>query len=91
MTFAQCQHIKGLGSTKKHMQTFKYEKLITDDRIESGVKCRVATVKRLPVLHHSADYISISFEIILVSLKIEYPLSRLVCSLENNIATYEET
>ena len=39
------------------------------------VECRVATVKRLPVLHHSADYISISFGIIeptLATLKNEY-------------------
>ena len=38
----------------------------------------VPAVKRLPVLHHSIDYISISFGItepILVALKIEYCLS----------------
>ena len=45
----------------------------------AGVKCQMAAVKRLPVLHHGADYISISigiFEPILVTLKIEYHLSR---------------
>ena len=45
----------------------------------AGVKCRAAAVKHLPVLHHSADYIFISFGIIdpvLVSLKVEYRLSR---------------
>ena len=40
----------------------------------AGVKCCVAAVKRLPVLHHSADYIFVSIwiiETILVTLKIE--------------------
>ena len=47
----------------------------------AGVKCRVAAVQRLPVLHHSADYILITFGIIepiLLTLKIEY---RLICAL----------
>ena len=57
----------------------------------AGVKCRVAAVKRLPVLHRSADYIFISFgiiELILVTLKIDYivPLS-----LANYIVAFEET
>ena len=45
----------------------------------AGVKCRVAAVKHLPVLNHSADYISTSFGITepsLVTLKIEHHLSR---------------
>ena len=44
----------------------------------AGVKCRVAAVKPLPILHHKADYICISFGIIepiLVSLKIEHRIS----------------
>ena len=43
--------------------------------IAASVKCYVAAVKRLPLLHHSADYIFISFgntESILLTLKIEY-------------------
>ena len=43
----------------------------------SGAKYRVAAVKCLPVLHHSADLISFGIiELILVTLKIEYRLSR---------------
>ena len=45
----------------------------------TGVKCRVAAVKRLHVLHNYADYIFISVEInepILVTLNSEYHLSR---------------
>ena len=38
----------------------------------AGVKCRIAALKRLPVVQHSADYIFISFEPILVTLKVEY-------------------
>ena len=41
----------------------------------AGVKCHVAAVKRLRVLHHSADYIFIFFGItgpIVVSLKMEF-------------------
>ena len=44
----------------------------------AGVKCCVATIKRLPAFHHNADYIFISFGIIkpvLVILKIGYRLS----------------
>ena len=49
----------------------------------AGVKCRVADVKRLPVLYHSADCIFITFIFItfgitepnLVSLKSEHRLS----------------
>ena len=47
-----------------------------------GDKCRVAAVKRFPVIHHSADYIFISFGItepILVTLKTEYCLSLSQC------------
>ena len=50
------------------------------------VECRVAAVKRLPVLHHSADYIFISFGIIepiLVALKFKHRLSR--CSVMGRI------
>ena len=60
-----------------------------------SVKCRVAAVKYLPVLHHSANYIFISFatiEPILITLKIEYrlkPVLRGVCSIANYIAVYE--
>ena len=39
----------------------------------AGVKCRVAVVERLSVLHHTADNIFISFgaiELILVALKL---------------------
>ena len=63
----------------------------------------LSAVKRLPVLHHSANYISIAFGIIepiLFTLKIEYCLSRcwawgggargLVYSLANYIAVYAE-
>ena len=43
----------------------------------ASVKCREAVVKRLPVLYHSADYIFISFgliiEPILVTLKTNVP------------------
>ena len=42
----------------------------------ASVKCRMAAVKRLPVLHHSADYF-FSFGInepVLVTLKIQYRL-----------------
>ena len=42
------------------------------------VQCRVAAVKRLPILHYSADYIFISFgniKPILITLKIEYLLN----------------
>ena len=45
----------------------------------AGAKCRVAAVKRLPVLHYSADYTFIYFGIIepiLVTLKIENHLGR---------------
>ena len=43
----------------------------------TGAKYRVAAVKCLPVLHHSADFISVGMiELILVTLKIEYRLSR---------------
>ena len=44
--------------------------------------CRVAAVKRLPILHHSADYLFfITFPfgviaLILVAMKIEYHLSQ---------------
>ena len=43
--------------------------------LTAAVKCHVAAVKGCPVLHHSADYIFISFwiiESILVTLKIVY-------------------
>ena len=61
----------------------------------AGVKCRVAAVKRLPVLHHSADHIFISFgitEAILVALKTKYllPVPKGGCSFANYIATHEE-
>ena len=63
----------------------------------AGVKCRVAAIKRLPVLHHSANYIFILFGIIepiLVILKIEYGAGwggiwwwgGRLCSLANQIA-----
>ena len=66
--------------------------------IAAGGKCRVATVKRLPVLHHSADYSFIFFSItepILVTLKIEYRLRCCfggggICSLANYKAAHEE-
>ena len=44
----------------------------------AGVTCRVAAVKHRPVLHHSADYIFITFRTIepnRVILKFEYHLS----------------
>ena len=37
----------------------------------SGVKWRVAAVERLPVLHHSVDYILISFEPIVIFVSVE--------------------
>ena len=47
--------------------------------ITAGIKDRVAAVKRLLVLHHSADYIFISFgaiQPILITFKILYRLSQ---------------
>ena len=44
----------------------------------AGVSCREAVVKSLPLLHHSADYILVSFGIIehiLVALKMKYRLN----------------
>ena len=40
------------------------------------VKCRTAVVKRLPVIHHSADCGLGIIEHMLVALKMEYPFSR---------------
>ena len=51
----------------------------------------LAAVKRLPVLHYSEDYISISsgfIELILVTLKIEYRLSRDVSRLAPGSGDY---
>ena len=61
-------HINGLNKTESpifillhvlcfHRQPFRFLFYFN----AADVKCRVAAVKRLPVLHHSADYILISF------------------------------
>ena len=43
----------------------------------TGVKCRVAAVKSLPVLHHSVGFLFfVITEPIVVTLKIEYRLNR---------------
>ena len=74
-------------------QSFRFLFYFTAD----GVKCRVAAIKRLPVLHHSADYIfyflwdhwahSGYFENRIL-LK---PLLGGICSTTNYIAAYEAT
>ena len=59
-------------------------------------KCRVAAVKRLPILHHSANYTFISLGItgsVMVSLKMEFCSYTLesVNSVANSITAYEES
>ena len=60
----------------------------------AGVKCRVAAVKRLPVLHHSADYINF-----LWNHRCAYsgyfenrvPFKPVLCAYAAYIVAYEET
>ena len=59
-------------------QPFRFLFYLTEVR----VKCRMAAVKRLPIVHHSDDFISVSFgniQPILVTWKNRIPLKLGVC------------
>ena len=67
--------------TTKAKIGMRIEEYIDEQRMVADAQAdlSVAAVKILPVLHHSADYISISFMIIepfQLTLKTEYRLSR---------------
>ena len=60
-------HTHNKKNNKKKKKKKKNFRLLYDFTAVD-VKCRVSAIKRLPVLHHSADYTFISFEIIAYSL-----------------------